>query len=300
MSSLNDKRLELARLVSQIAVDEGFINSSWPGLGVARISQTTAKEPLHYKPSICFILQGQKHVFLQDRKYVYDPFNYLVVPMSLPLDVAITQASEQHPLLGLGLELDLSLLSELLVNIEHQTQISTIKSDLPTEPALFVSAVAENILDALIRLLNLLSKPNDLKILGKSIEREILYWALQSEQGESLRQFVLKDSSSHRILNTINFLNQNYTEEITIDGLSQMSSMSSSALHQKFKQVTRMSPLQYLKKIRLHNARNLMLEQGVNANDAAFKVGYANPSQFSREFKRMFGLPPMAMKNSVS
>jgi len=292
VEKLIDKREQLARLVNARAEDEGVTNTIWPELSLAKITQPQAKQPMHYKPALCFVVQGQKQVFLGDKKYTYDPFNYLVVPMSLPLEMEISQATTEQPLLGLALELDLNLLSELLASINKPSNAEPLK-----QPALFVSSISENIQDALIRLLQLLSEPEDLKVLGKSIVREIIYWVLQGEQGEQLRQLLLRDSSSYRVINTINYLNQNYSQQISIDELSEMSNMSGSALHQKFKQVTLMSPLQYLKKIRLHNARTLMLERGLNASDAGFKVGYTNPSQFSREFKRLFGMPPMALRN---
>jgi len=214
--------------------------------------------------------------------------------MVLPLEMEVTQATLNRPMLGIALELDLMLLSELLISMDD---LSTYPAE--NQPALSVSKTSSELQSALFRLLQMLDSPSDLQILGKTTVREILYWVLQGEQGEQLRRLVTSDSSSFRIANVVGFINQNFDRQININELSILANMSSSALHQKFRQVTCMSPLQYLKKIRLHNARSLMLEKGLKASDAAFKVGYTNPSQFSREFKRLFGLPPVSLRNSM-
>ncbi|MCK5396439.1 MAG: AraC family transcriptional regulator [Gammaproteobacteria bacterium] len=294
MAQISDRAEELTALMNSLVAEDGIFDTSWPGLQVARFSAPQARSPMPYKASICFAVQGQKRVFLGDEIYTYDPFNYLVVPMAMPLDLEITQASEQKPLLGLALEFDLTMLSELLLNINTPTKMVSQK-----QPALFVSPISFNVQDALIRLLRLLNKPADLQVLGAAIVREIYYWVLQGEQGDQLRHLLLRDSGSYRIVNLISYLNEHYTEQISIDEIAQIANMSTSALHQKFRDVTCMSPLQYLKKIRLHNARILMVERGIKASDAGFKVGYTNPSQFSREFKRLFGLPPVQMVKTL-
>ena len=294
MPQTSDKAEELITLMNSLVIEDGVFDTNWPGLQVARFSAPQARFPMPYKASICFAIQGQKRVFLGDKIYTYDSFNYLVVPMAMPLDLEITQASVQKPLLGLALELDLTMLSELLLNINRPTKVVS-----QNQPALFVSRVSSNLQDALIRLLRMLDKPTDLQVLGGAIVREILYWVLQGEQGDQLRHLLLRDSGSYRIINLISYLNEHYSEQISIDEIAQITNMSASALHQKFRDVTCMSPIQYLKKIRLHNARKLMVERGIKASDAGFKVGYTNPSQFSREFKRLFGLPPVQLVKTM-
>ena len=294
MAKISDRAEELTALMNSLVAEDGIFDTSWRGLQVARFSAPQARFPMPYKASICFAIQGQKRVFLADEVYTYDSFNYLVVPMAMPLDLEITQASVQKPLLGLALELDLTMLSELLLNINRPTKVVS-----QNQPALFVSRVSSNLQDALIRLLRMLDKPTDLQVLGGAIVREILYWVLQGEQGDQLRHLLLRDSGSYRIINLISYLNEHYSEQISIDEIAQITNMSASALHQKFRDVTCMSPIQYLKKIRLHNARKLMVERGIKASDAGFKVGYTNPSQFSREFKRLFGLPPVQLVKTM-
>ena len=165
--------------------------------------------------------------------------------------------------------------------------------------AIFVSETGPDLQDALIRLLESLDNPTDLRILGSNITREIFYRLLQTKQGEHIRKLVQSGSNGHRVASLIRFLNANYGEHLSIEEIAQQAGMSTSSLHQKFRDVTGMSPLQYLKKIRLHRARAAMVEQGLNAREAGYQVGYGNPSQFSREFKRMFGVPPGLMVKNL-
>lgn len=295
MTQASDRTEELTTLMNSLVIEDGVFDTNWPGLKVARFSEPQARFPMPYKASICFAIQGQKRVFLGDETYTYGSLNYLVVPMAMPLDLEITQASVQKPLLGLALELDLTMLGELLLNINTPAKVVN-----QNQPALFVSRVSSNLQDALIRLLRMLDNPTDLQVLGGAIVREILYRVLQGDQGNQLRHLLLRDSGSHRIINLISYLNEHYSEQISIDEIAQIANMSTSALHQKFRDVTCMSPIQYLKKIRLHNARILMVERGIKASDAGFKVGYTNPSQFSREFKRLFGLPPVQLVKTMT
>ena len=289
---------ELARLVGSIAVEDGLFETTWPGLVVSRISTPLSRQPVPYKPSLCIVVQGQKQIFLGETAYTYDPLHYLVVPMALPLEMEVVRATKKNPVLGLGLELDLTMISELLLNIDDSPPPLPVASH--SQPALFVSRISSTLQDALIHLLRLLANPTDLRILGSAIVREILYRVLQGEQGGQLRHLVLRDSGSHRIASLTRFLNENYSERLSIDDIARAAGMSTSALHHRFREVTSMSPLQYLKKIRLHHARTLMVARGLKASEAGFQVGYANPSQFSREFKRLFGFPPGQLVKAMS
>ncbi|MCP4545212.1 MAG: AraC family transcriptional regulator [bacterium] len=289
---------ELARLVGALALEDGLFETNWPGLMVSRISTPLPRQPVPYKPSLCIVVQGQKQIFLGERAYTYDPHRYLVVPMALPLEMEVARATTQNPILGLGLELDLTTLSELLLNVDDTTPLQPVANQ--NRPALYVSRASSTLQDALIRLLRLVDDPTDLRVLGPSIVREIMYRVLQGEQGRQLRNLVLQDSSSHRIAGITRYLNENYSERLSIDDIARVAGMSTSALHHKFREVTTMSPLQYLKKIRLHHARTLMVARGLNAGEAGFQVGYANPSQFNREFKRLFGLPPGQLMQTIS
>ncbi len=284
---------ELVSLVANQAKTDGVHTTTCAEVTVARSSLPLPRIPVPYSSSICFVFQGQKHVYLGGETYIYDPSKYLVVPMAMPLELSITNATPEKPLLAMAVELDLSILSDLLVTFKAPKT-----AELSTFPVLFVSDITDLLQDALIRLLKLLGNSEDLQILGKSIIREIMYWVLKGEQGIRLQQLMLRDSSSHRIISSIQYLNNNFQEQLSIDQIASVANMSSSSLHQKFKEVTSMTPIQYLKKIRLHRARELMVDSGITASDAGYKVGYSNPSQFGREFKRLFGLPPTQLLNA--
>ncbi|MCP4606145.1 MAG: AraC family transcriptional regulator [Proteobacteria bacterium] len=296
-NSVGDEAKELAALVGAIAVKDGVFETDWPNLVVARISTPLPRQPMPYKASLCIVVQGQKRVFLGGRTYIYDPHHYLVVPMAMPLEMEVVKATPRNPVLGLGLELDLTVVSDLLLNIDDPAGLSPASR---SQPALYVSRASTTLQNALIRLLRMLANPTDLRILGSSIVREILYWVLQGEQGGQLRHLVLRDSGSHRIVSLVRFLNEHYSEKLNIEDIARIAGMSTSALHHKFREVTSMSPLQYLKKIRLHHARTMLVDRGLSADEAGFQVGYTNPSQFSREFKRLFGLPPLQLVKALS
>lgn len=294
--SVDDRSRELAELVGSVASEDGLFETAWSGLLVSRVSEPVARQPIAYKPSLCMVVQGRKRIFLAGESYSYDPLNYLVVPLALPLEMEIPQASPEVPVLGLGLELDLAIVSELLLGVDDSPL--PVRKTGPGRQALFVSRTGPALQDALIRLLRLLDSPADLRILGPSVVREITYRLLQGGQAGQLRQLVLRDSGSYRIASLIRFLNENYHERLSTQDIARVAGMSTSSLHHKFREVVGMSPLQYLKKIRLHQARTMMMDRGLNAGEAGFRVGYSNPSQFSREFKRLFGLPPgQMMKN---
>ncbi len=286
----DDRGGELADLVGALAPEDGVHDTDWPGLLVSRASAPMPRVPVPYRPSLCVVVQGRKQIFLGDETFTYDPLHYLVIPLALPLEMEIGRASREKPVLGLGLEFDMATVSELLLSIDDSP--SPKQTAGPDPQAIFVSRIDTAMQDAMIRLLRLLSDPTELRILGPSVVREILFRSLQSEQGGQLRRLVLRDGGSHRIASLIRYLHENLTEPLSIEDIAGVAGMSTSTLHHKFRDVTGMSPIQFLKKILLHHARMLMVDQGLNAGEAGYQVGYATPSQFSREFKRLFGLPP--------
>jgi len=269
---------------------DGPTPAAWPGLTLFRSGTTLPRQPVTYMPSLCVVLQGQKRVWVGDEALVYDPLNYLVATLGLPLEFEIQKAAPKEPLLALVLELDLAAVGQLLVDLDDDAE-----AGIPTEthgPALFVSTLDEDLRAALGRLLAAASKPRDLEILGPSINREILYRVLSGEQGRLLRSLMVGDSATHRISRVVRHLAEHCTEHWTIDGIAARWGMSTSTLHHSFRRVTGMSPLQFIKRTRLHKARMMMFERGLGAAEAAFEVGYESPSQFSREFKRLFGMSP--------
>ena len=259
-----------------------------PGLSLFRREEPTGPISGMYEPSICLIAQGAKRVLLGDDTYVYDAHNYLITSVHLPTVVQIVQASREMPYLGLRLQFDQREISQLMLD-----------SNLPQPRAqqsgrgMATGEVTEPLLDAFVRLTDLLAEERDIPILAPIIQREILYRLLVGEQGARLRQIATAGSQSHQIARAIDWLKVNFSQPLSVDDLAARASMSSSTFHHHFRSMTASSPLQFQKQLRLQEARRLMLAEHLDAASAAFQVGYESPSQFSREYNRVFGAPPL-------
>ena len=280
----------LVPLIEKYALEEGVTETEWPGLVLGRSSQPVPRFPLLYVPSICVVAQGSKHVYVADDHIIYDPLHYLVVALPMPLEAEIVVASAKEPFLSLALEIDVSMVGKLLLEMAEEEHRPEAKIN-PTQ-AIYASPMNDDLLDAIVRLLRALETPVDRRILGPGAVKEILYHILRGEQGSFLRALALSDSGSHRIAQIVRFLQENYNQSLDISSIARFAGMSNSTLHHVFEKIVGQSPIQYLKKIRLHQARIMIVSNGLIASEAAYNVGYNNPSQFSREFKRQFGLPP--------
>jgi AraC-like DNA-binding protein len=247
-------------------------------------------EPTHavYEPALCLVAQGRKQVLLADELYTYDPVHYLLVSVDLPIVGQVVEATPQTPYLGLRLDLDPVQIGALIAEADLPPPSSRLSGR-----ALAVSRLDAALLDAMARLLRLLETPEHLRMLAPPIVREILYRLLVGEQGARLRHIALGNSQTQRIGRAIDLLRRNFAEPLRIDDLASAANMSASGLHHHFKAVTAMSPLQYQKHLRLQEARRLMLGEDLDAATAGFRVGYESPSQFSREYRRLFGAPPL-------
>jgi AraC-like DNA-binding protein len=278
---------ELASLIEQFATTDGMNQTAIPRVLLYRSSRPT--EPIHsvYEAAVCFIAQGRKQAMIGDRVLVYDRAQYLVVSVDVPIIGQILDASPEKPYLCLCLNLDPAALGALML----ETQVYDADSEQPG-PALSLSTVTPELIDAAVRLLRLLAKPQDIPILAPLAEREILYRLLNGEQASRLKQIAFAESKLQQVNRAIRWIKQNFREPFSIDAVASEARMSSSALHQHFKAVTAMSPLQYQKQLRLQEGRRLMLSQSIDAAMAGHTVGYESPSQFSREYTRMFGAPP--------
>lgn len=267
----------------------GSIESIIPELCLYRTDGMTEITPVVYEPSLCIMLQGEKEVYLSNDRIVYDPLSYLLVPVTVPASGKVTKASPETPYLALRLTIDLKELADLVIDLGGRVERS--KNQVK---AMAVGRVDEGLLSAIARVLQLLDKPADIPVLYPLLKREILYRLLLGDLGSQLRDFMLLDSQGHRISKVIETLRKKYNETLRIKDLAHEVHLSESALFQAFKAVTGMSPLQYQKKLRLNEARRIMLHEGVEAATASYKVGYESPSQFSREYSRLFGAPPKA------
>ena len=259
-----------------------------PGLALFRRDEPT--EPLSgmYEPSICLVAQGAKRVLLGEDTYVYDAHHYLITSVHLPTVVQIVEASREKPYLGLRLTLDLREISQLMVDSNlPQPRMQQSSRGMAT------GEVTLPLITAFHRLIDLLAEQQDIPILAPIIQREIIYRLLTGEQGVRLRQIASAGSQSHQIAKAIDWLKGNFTEPLRIDDLARHVNMSASTFHHHFRALTAMSPLQFQKRLRLNEARRLMLIEPLDATTAAYQVGYESASQFSREYSRLFGAPPL-------
>jgi AraC-like DNA-binding protein len=289
----DNKELEAAResLRKSIArwTEEGeLVESAIPGLKLYQRTEPTPPVSAMYEPSICVVAQGAKRVVLGDDAYVYDAHHFLMTAVDLPTVVQIIEASREKPCTGLVLKLDQRVISQLMVD-------SNLPPPRPQQSSrgMATGEVTQPLLTSFQRMVDLLNEPKDIPILAPIIQREISYRLLVSDQGARLRQIASAGSQGQQIARAINWLKDNFSKSLRIDDLATQVNMSVSTFHHHFRQVTAMSPLQYQKWLRLNEARRLMLAEKQDATTAAFQVGYESPSQFSREYSRLFGAPPL-------
>jgi AraC-like DNA-binding protein len=277
----------LARRIAQWTAGDHFFDSPIDGLTLHFWDRPTDPTCYLLGPSLCLIAQGRKQVLLGEEVFVYDADHYLVTSVDLPVVSRIIEASPEVPYLGLTLMLDPRMIGQLMLT--HDAPVETEGAD---RLAIAVGTLFSPLLDALVRLLDLLETPRDMPVMEPLIKQEILYRLLTSEQGPRLRRMTMTDTQGHRISKAIDWLKTNFSAPVRVDALATMAGLSPSAFHSHFRAVTAMSPLQYQKHMRLGEARRLMLTERMDASTAAFRVGYESPSQFSREYSRMFGAPP--------
>ena len=258
-----------------------------PGFSLHRSHAPSPPIALIYEPRVCLIAQGAKHVRLGDDAYVYDAHHYLITSVDLPTIVQIVSASRERPYLGLVLRLDERELAQLIVDGRLP-----LPQPRQSRRAMATGEVTPALIDAFQRLIDLLSEPEGIPVLAPIIKREIFYRLLIGDQGARLRQMISAGSQSHRIAQAIRWLKENFARPLRVTDLAAEVHMSTSTFHEHFRTLTAMSPLQYQKWLRLNEARRLMLAEHLDAASAALQVGYESPSQFSREYARLFGAPP--------
>jgi AraC-like DNA-binding protein len=237
-------------------------------------------------PSLCIVAQGAKEVYLAGEVYRYDSAHSLLVSIDLPITARVIEASPARPCLAVRLSFDPSMVAELLAACPDAAP--------PGPPArgLDVRLVEPQLLDAVARLVALLDAPQDIVALAPLVLREVTYRVLNGPQGARMRQMAATGALAQRIAGAVRYLRDHFVDRLSIESLARQARMSLSGFHQHFKAVTGLSPGQYQKRLRLQEARRLMLGEGLNAAEAAFRVGYESPSQFSREYRRLFGASP--------
>ncbi|MDR6985087.1 AraC-like DNA-binding protein [Rheinheimera pacifica] len=278
---------KLLQLVQQVAVNEGLNSTAIPNVFCYKICCPQITMPAVYEPCLCIIVQGRKNVLLGTEMLSYGELEFLIASVDLPILGTVVEASEQRPYFVIQINIDVRLLSELLLQMQHLAVANkTAKSGL------FIGQVDRQMGNSLLRLFTLLEEPDDIPVLSEALIREMHYRMLRSNYGKEIAQISLKGTPTQRISVAIQKLRRDYDQTVTIEELASLAGMSVSSFHVHFKSVTSMSPLQFQKSVRLVEARSLMISQQMDAATTAYKVGYESPSQFSREYARMFGRPP--------
>lgn len=297
---LESARRKLAQKILQWAPEQGLQYSALEGVGLIRSDSTTSCTASVYEPSLGFIVQGSKTLHLGDKEISYGALSYLASSVHLPVLGGVKEASPENPFLAVKLIIDPQEVTALVLELGDKARELKAEFDCPEiNCGLCVAQMNQGMLDAVNRLVGLLDNPMDAQILAPLARREIIYRALMGEMGARMRKFAVVDSQANRISRVIALLKDHYSEPLRIRDLADQANMSESSLYHSFKQVTRMSPLQFQKKLRLHEARRLMLAEGLEAASASYRVGYESPSHFSREYSRMFGAPPRADVNKL-
>lgn len=281
-------RAELARKVAARALAEGDVPTEIAGLRLYRRSVPTACTSAAYEPSLVVFLQGQKRINVGKTTYRCDGSNFLLTAVDLPVVSQVIAATATEPILCILLKLEMPLVREILS--QHEFHLRDESADAR---GMAVGITTVELLDACTRLINLLDAPQDIPVLAPLLQREIIYRLLRSPQGKHLRAIATLGEQGQRTSKAVEWLRMNYAKPLRVEELASMARMGVSTLHHQFRSLTAMSPLQYQKQLRLHVARERMLNDGIDAASAAFEVGYESASQFSREYSRFFGQPPM-------
>lgn len=278
---------ELTAIVEQYAQAEGVTATAWPALSFFRADAPSDRTCAMYEPCLGLLLQGNKHILVGEERFEQEYGHYLINSIDVPVTAQVVRASAQEPCLCITLRLDPVRIGEWL------SEVKLPKPPVATARGLALSTASAEVLDPLLRLVRLLDSPDDLPLLAPLIEKELIYRLLTGEQGTRLAQIVSAGGQGQQIARAIQWLRQHYNKPLRIAELASMVNMSPSSLHHHFRQITAMSPLQYQKVLRLHEARRLLLTEGCDVATAAHRVGYESPSQFSREYSRQHGAPPL-------
>jgi AraC-like DNA-binding protein len=274
------------RIVQAIRTD----GASEPMKGLHFYRTSSPSECIHSVsiPAFCAIAQGSKEVLLGSDRYQYDPMHYLLGTIELPIASRIFEATQEKPYLGLRLDLDPTLVGSVMVEAGYPSaqRGASVK-------AIDVSELDADLLDAVVRLVRLIDSPAQAHVLAPLIKREIIYRLLTGEQGARLRQIAVLGGYTHHIAKAVDRLRKDFNQPLRIENIAREFGMSVSGFHHHFKSVTAMSPLQFQKQLRLQEARRLMLGEDLDAASAGYRVGYEDASHFNREYKRLFGVPPM-------
>lgn len=283
----------LAQKIAAHAAGEGEAATAMDGVTLYRRSEVTACTSAAYRPRLIMCAQGEKRIFLGGAEHVYDGTTFVLNSVDLPVMSQVTVASKEKPFLGLLIDLDMRMAREIVSQHEFPAPRDGHLMDDGGTRGMAIGKTPAELMSACCRLLDLLDSPEDVPFMSGLVLREILYRVLRTRQGKNLRAIATLGEQSQRLSKTVEWLRVNYAKPLRVEQLAEMARMGVSTLHHQFRSLTAMSPLQYQKQMRLHVARERMLNEGIDAASAAFEVGYESASQFSREYSRFFGQPPI-------
>ncbi|MBB3607529.1 AraC family transcriptional regulator [Rhizobium sp. BK602] len=280
---------ELASIIDRFTPADGEYRTPIDGLNLYRQAAATVWQHGAYRPCYAVVVQGRKTLTVGADTYHYGAGEYILTALDLPVSTQVTNAGSDTPYLCFGMALDSERLNELLARVDIPRQAVT------AEPmrGLAVNAASPELLDASLRLLRLLDRPEDIPAMAPLIEQEILYRLLTGPNGPRLLQVAMAESQSNRVARAVAWIRGNFVQPLRIEELAERVGMSVSSLHHHFKAVTALTPIQYQKQLRLHEARRLMIVEQLDVGSAGHRVGYQSPSQFSREYSRLYGLSPL-------
>jgi len=286
---LDPYRQEMITKIAARFEGEHFIETAIDALNFYYREEPTQMLATVYEPSLCIIVQGAKTVGIGEEQRDYDPESYLLASIHMPASVRISEASKELPYMGLTVKFSMEQIFEVLKELGAGS-----RRPLTAKRGLYFGEMDVLLLDPVVRLIRLLDRPGDIPVLAPLITKEILYHVMRGEGGDLIRQYVMDGSSTQQVVKAITKIKEEFKEALSVGELARAVGMSESSLYHNFKKLTAMSPLQFQKHLRLHEARQMLMAQNIEAAQVAFEVGYESPSQFSREYARMFGLPPKA------
>lgn len=284
---------KIIKLLEKHAQGDGITNTILPGVRIYQASQTMPRNPLLYSQGIIYMAQGAKKIYLGENMYEYDPSKYIVLGLPLPMDCEAI-AIDGKPLLALIIDIEIKVLNNIIN--EMGDGLDSKKCDGScSEPSLFTENVNDKFLTSILRILETLDSVTDAKILGNNLVKELVYRVMCGESADCLYALATKNTKLSKIDKALKEIHANYQNELSVETLAGIVNMSVSAFHHTFKDVTASSPIQYIKKVRLSKARDLIRDEELRINEAARSVGYESVTQFSREFKRYFGNSPSSI-----
>ncbi len=287
--------IQIKQLIDRLVSESGIVETKLKGVELFRVTDSMRCAPAIYEPAVIAIVSGTKEAILDGQSYTYDSSKYLCCCMSMPVEAGTPQASPEQPLLGVKINLDTRVMTDLAIEMKNAHGAISMPKDTMVPQGLVLAPWDEEFTEALFRLLSLLEDPTDVVVLGEGRLRELYYAILKGGAGDSARRAF---GVGNEIARAIELMSTSIDQSFTIEDMAAQVGMSRAVFHRKFKQATTMSPIQFVKSMKLNNAA-MKLAGGMNVNEAAMEVGYVSSSQFSREFKRMYGQSPRQWSHSL-